>query len=83
MKKKNCELARIERLIKKDRLSVKDDFSQLLKTDLHRVLQDYFDYKGLPLLYIERTGDGYTVKVLVAASGVKPFSVVPSDGYGE
>ena len=83
MKKKNGELLRIERLIKNDRLSVKDDFSQLLKSDLDRVLKDYFDYKGLPLLSIERAGDAYAVKIQISASGVKPFSVVPQEDCNE
>lgn len=79
MKKRTGELSRIERLIKNDRLSIKDDFSYLLKSDIDKVLKDYFEYKGMPIVEIERAGDYYNVKIQVSASGVKPFSVVPSE----
>ncbi len=79
MRKRTGELSRIERLIKNDRLNVKDDFSYLLKSDIDRVLKDYFEYKGLPTVEIERSGEGFTVKVQISAGGVKPFSVVPEE----
>lgn len=78
--KRRGELARIEQMIKNDRLTVKGDFSDLLISDVDRVLRDYFDYRGFPELKIEKTGDVYTVVFKIAATSVRPFSSVPPNG---
>lgn len=76
MKKKN-DLARMEELIRHDRLNVKEEFSELLLKDLDVLLRDYFDYKGYPSLEITRTGDRFTVNVSVVASHIRSFSSLP------
>lgn len=78
MKKNKHEIARIENLIKTDRLSMKDDFSELLCGDLDRVMRDYFDYKGLPIVNIDRSGDAFLVRISVSASAIHAFSSIPS-----
>lgn len=77
--KKRGELARIEQMIKNDRLAVKGDFSDLLIADVGRVLRDYFDYRGYPELKIEKSGDCYAVAVRILATSVKPFSSIPRE----
>ena len=78
MKKNKHEIARIENLIKTDRLSMKDDFSELLCGDLDRVMRDYFDYKGLPIVNIDRSGNAFLVRISVSASAIHAFSSIPS-----
>lgn len=78
--KRRGELARIEQMIKNDRLTVKGDFSDLLITDVDRVLRDYFDYRGYPELKIEKNGDAYSVFFRISATSVRPFSSVPQGG---
>lgn len=76
MKKKN-DLVRMEEIIRRDRLNVKEEFSELLLKDLDVLLRDYFDYKGYPSLEIVRTGDRFTVTVSVVASHIRSFSALP------
>ena len=78
MKKSRNELARIESIIKTERLNVKDDFSDLLIGDLDKVLKDYFDYKGLPILSIDKTRDAYQVKISLSATAVHSFTSIPA-----
>lgn len=79
MKKNKNELARIEELIKADRLSFKDDFSELLCSDIDRVLRDYFDYKGLPLINIDKNGSAFLVRISLNANLIRSFSSLPKE----
>ncbi len=77
MKRKKNEMVRIENLIKSDRMSVRDDFAELLVTDVDRVLRDYFDYKGLPKINVEKRNDGCYVDISLSVAFVKGFSSLP------
>lgn len=77
MKKNKNELDRIQRLIKTDRMSVKENFNELLTSDLNNVFRDYFDYKGKPILKIEKNGDALLVSVSLFAMQVKTFLSLP------
>lgn len=76
MKKKN-ELQRTEELIRRDRLNVKEEFSDLLLKDLDELLRDYFDYKGFPSLEIARAGDRFTVNITLVVNNLHSFSALP------
>lgn len=77
MKVTKNELARIENLIRTERLKVKDNFSDLLIGDMDKVLKEYFEYKGLPVLTIDKQRDFYQIKISVSATAVRAFSTIP------
>lgn len=75
--KKQTQLQRMEELIRHDRLSVKNEFSELLIKDLNFLLREYFDYKGSPRLEILRTGNNFSVSITFSASSLRSFSSLP------
>ncbi len=77
MKKDKKELVRVQSVIENDRLNAGDNFEELLTGDLHKLLLDYFDYRGLPSIKILKSGNKLSVNVSVDADSVKPFGVVP------
>ena len=59
MKGKKSSMIRMENLINGDRLKHSGEFSELLTGDVNRVLKDYFDYKGYPLVEVMKNGGFY------------------------
>lgn len=76
MKNKN-QLRRMEDMIRNDRFSGKDDFLELLKKDLSRVLTEYFDFKEIPEPILTKVGDKIEVSLSFTAVSIKPFSTLP------
>jgi len=76
MKNKN-QLKRMEEMIKNDRFSGKDEFTELLQKDLTRVLNDYFDFKEIPQPKLNKVGDKIEVSLSFTAFSIKPFSTLP------
>ena len=77
MKKGKGELVRLQSLIEADRLNVCDCFEELLLSDLHKLLSDYFDYSGTPCLSIRREGGSILVEIKLSVLSLKTFSSIP------
>lgn len=75
-KKRKNNIARVEKFINSDRLSLKVDFNQLIIKDLDKVLCDYFEYKDLPNLEIIKEGGEYKVKILLTAIDLRRFGLI-------
>lgn len=78
MKVKNS-LLRVETLINNDRMKNSDGFLDLLTEDLNRVLKDYFDYNGYPVVDVVKNGGGFSVNVSLTARGIRTFSRLPQE----
>ena len=76
MKSKNS-LLRVETLINNDRMKNSDGFLDLLTEDLNRVLKDYFDYNGYPVVDVVKSGGVFSVNVSLTARGIRTFSSLP------
>ena len=76
MKNKN-QLKRMEDMIRNDRFSGKDEFLELFKKDLSRVLGEYFDFKENPEPILTKVGDKIEVSLTFTAFSIKPFSSLP------
>ena len=77
MKKQKHELIRIKNLIECDRLNAGDDFDELLKSDLKKLLLDYFDFDNIPNVSIQKEGDVFVVEIKLTALRIKTFGVIP------
>ncbi len=77
MKKDKKELMRVQSIIENDRLNMGDNFEELVIIDIHKVLSDYFDYRGLPCVKIAKTANKLNVEIFISADSVKPFGVLP------
>jgi len=78
MNKRN-ELVRIQSLIENDRLSCVQNFEELIVSDLHKILSDYFEYRGVPNLKICKRGKIIDVEITLSVSSIKNFSIIPKN----
>ena len=78
MKVKNS-LLRVETLINNDRMKNSDGFLDLLTEDLNRVLKDYFDYNGYPVVDVVKNSGVFSVNVSLTARGIRTFSRLPQE----
>lgn len=79
MRKSKSELIRLQNLIENDRLNMGDNFQDLIVADLHKILSDYFEYRGLPLLEINKNSKKLSVVITLDALAVKNFLVLPKN----
>ena len=77
MKKRINELVRIQSVIENDRLNTGDSFEELLLSDVHKILSDYFDYRGVPNLKLTRESRSIYVEIQVSALAIKNFTTIP------
>ena len=77
MKKDKNGLMRIRNILESDRMSVGDDFLELVSTDLKKLLSDYFEFCGLPTVKMEKVNDKYKVDFTIFASRIKSFDYMP------
>ncbi len=75
----NNQLLRMQTLIEQDRLEVSDGFSQLLLSDLNKLLLDYFDFNGAPEITMQKISNEYQVNIILRPSRVKAFYNIPKD----
>lgn len=68
---------RIQSLIENDRLSIGENFEELILNDIDKVLTDFFVYDGSPKLSIEKIGDRFKVDISILSSRIKTFGVLP------
>ena len=77
MKKRNNELVRLQTLIEHDRLNGGDDFLSLLKSDLNKLLIDYFDIVGELSVSLDKQGAALCLNMQASIARVKNFSSLP------
>ena len=78
MKNKN-ELLRLRTLIENDRINMGDNFIELIVSDLSNLLKDYFDFGGVPELFIEKQNGKYKINVILYATRIKNFASIPKN----
>ena len=74
MKNKKVELMRVQNLLENDRLNVGEGFNELFKSDLLKLLIDYFDIKKNPELKIVKNGNGFNININFESDRIKFFS---------
>ena len=79
MRKNDNELLRIQSLIENDRLNTAQNFYDLIISDLHKILSDYFEYRGVPNLKISKCGKNICVEIGLLASAIKNFITIPKN----
>ena len=79
MRKNKSELIRLQNLIENDRLLMGDNFQDLIVSDLHKILSDYFEYRGLPIIKINKNAKKLNVVITLEALAVKNFLVLPKN----
>lgn len=77
--KKRNELLRLQSVIEKDRLTVGDDFAELLSEDLSEIFADYMDYDGKIKVTVTRIGSDFKVEACVVAKRLKSFMPIKKD----
>ena len=73
MRKSKNEIIRLQSIIENDRITSGDSFNDLLVSDLNNLLREYFDFKNMPTLRIERNGVDFIVEINLNASRIKKF----------
>ncbi len=76
MRKEKNELVRVQSLIENDRLSLSDNFEELLIIDLNNLLKEYFDYRGMPNLKIGKIANNLNVEISLQAQSIKSFGIL-------
>ena len=51
---KQNELSRFKEMIVKDRIEISENFDELLKKDLIKTLNEYFEIKDVPIIKISK-----------------------------
>lgn len=76
MKKNKNQLIRLQNMIENDRLTMGDNFIDLVVNDLDKLLRDYFDFRLPPELTIEKQGGSYFVSISINANRIKNFATI-------
>ena len=78
MRNNNNDLIRIQSLIENDRLSASKNFEELIVSDLHKILTDYFEYRGVPQIKITKNNHSVDVEIYLTAQAFKNFGTMPN-----
>ena len=76
-KKDKKEILRVQNVLENDRMGARDSYIELLKKDLSKILKDYFEFRDLPVVKIEKLSDRYRVEFSIFASRVLKFEYLP------
>jgi hypothetical protein len=76
MKKEKKEIVRLQNVIELDRFGGELNFNELIVKDLSKVLSDYFEFKGLPVLEIIKDRGEFLIKIKLTAVDVKRFGFI-------
>lgn len=76
MRKNKSQLLRLQTLIENDRILAGENFSEMLLSDITKLLRDYFDFSASPNITMERTREGYIVNFSINALRIKSFASV-------
>jgi hypothetical protein len=74
MKNKKVELIRVQNLLENDRLNIGDGFNELFRSDLQKLLIDYFDIKKNPELKIVKNNNGFNINITFESDRIKFFN---------
>ena len=77
--KKRNELLRLQSIIERDRLTVGNDFANLLAEDLAEIFADYMDYDGKVNVTVSRSGSDFKVEATITAKRLKAFYPIKKD----
>ena len=77
MKKDKNGLIRIQNILESDRMSTGDDFLELVILDMKKLLDDYFEFRELPSVKLDKCGDKYRVEFTIFATRLKSFNYIP------
>lgn len=73
MRKRKNEIIRLQSIIENDRINTGDSFGNLVVLDLNNLLKEYFDFKDMPTLNIEKSGSDLLVQISLSCSRIKNF----------
>lgn len=79
MRKEKRELLRLQTMIENDRVSTGDNFLQLIKSDLNKLLRDYFDFSSPAEIKIEGQNHSYYLTLNLKISRIKNFANVQKE----
>lgn len=79
MRKDKRELMRAQTLIENDRISAGDNFIELLKADVDKLLKDYFDFSDSVNVNINKSGDNFKVDLSIIVKRIKAFEYIPKN----
>ncbi len=67
---------RVQNIIENDRASACNNFTELLINDVNKILREYFDFRALPKLKIEKSNGEYLINLSINAVRVKNFLTI-------
>ena len=73
----NLELERYKNAIRTDFKNVREEFSDLLISDLSNVLSDYFNFDGKIKLEVTKSSGSLLVDISFCATSLKYFNKLP------
>ena len=71
MKKEMKELLRAQSVIENDRVNAGENFLELLRLDLGKLLKDYFDFLEPPTIKIAKSGDVFIVEFSIIKGNIE------------
>ncbi len=77
MRRNISEVLRAQTLLGNDRFNAGGEFCALVVKDLHNLLKEYFEYKGIPNLSLEKKGANVSVCITLDVLNIKNFSTIP------
>ncbi len=77
MKKDKYQLARVGQVINNDKLYLKDEFFELFKNDLTKLLKEYYDFKRPPSIKISKESNVYKLEINVDVDRFMSFCSIP------
>ncbi len=76
MKKTKNQLLRMQTIIDNDRMSICNNFNDIILSDIKKLLSDYFDFTEAPFLEIIKDGDVYKINISLSAFRIKSFGKI-------
>ena len=77
MKENKNQLLRFQTMLENDRVVTANNFVQLVCSDIEKVLKEYFDFRVVPQLILQKVGSEYEVKIELKAKRIKNFANIP------
>lgn len=71
--KKRKDLLRLETILEKDRLSIGQEYVDLIASDLQKLLADYMELKDKVTVTIKKDDKDFSVKISATAKRLKTF----------
>lgn len=78
MRNKHTELERMKKVLEQDRVCAGDKFSELLNSDLTKLLSDYFEFRDKIVTEFYKNNDKIKVQITFQAERIKSFGFLPN-----